>query len=89
MITDPDLLDIVRRLRNYMVAFDNVNVVLEKTLDIDDATISDPIHQLIPDVVSSARNISAVLKKIESSRQYRDLVKRYNLEEEQDENEES
>lgn len=87
MLSDPDLLDVTRRLRSAMSSFDNIQVVLEKLSSIEDTVITESVYGVLPDVVSTATKVAGVLKKIESSRQYREMTKRYNINEDQEDQE--
>jgi hypothetical protein len=80
-ITNADILDAVRRLRSYMSTLDNCHQVLENMKYIGDAAISSSIYALMPEVIDTSKKISATLKLIETGRQYRDMLKTYNMDE--------
>jgi inactivated superfamily I helicase len=81
-LSDPNLLDAVRRLRQYMSSLDNTQAVLESISSIDDKQVVDLAFNLTPKISNVAREISSALKIIEGCRQYRDMLRKYNLEDE-------
>lgn len=83
-ISDADLLDAVRRLRSYMSTMDNVHGVLNMVQDMDDQAIVKPIQSLIIDVPPVNLRIAHTLRAIENSRQYRDMTKKFNLQQDED-----
>ncbi len=83
-ITDADILDTVRRLRSYMSTLDNVHTVLGNMEYIGDASISGSVSGLLPKVINTSKEISITLKLIENSKSYRDMLKNYNMEDEED-----
>lgn len=83
-LSDPDLLDVVRRLRQYMSSLDNTQAVLESLSNIDDKQVVDATFTLIPRIVNITDDISSTLKIVEGSRQYREMAKKFNLEDEDD-----
>lgn len=85
-ISDADILDIVRRLRAYMTALDNSHLVLNGLAGIEDAAIRTSVEDALPDTLAASRKISVTLKLIENSKSYRDMLKKFNIKEE-DENE--
>lgn len=82
MLSDPDLLDVTRKLRSFMTTFDNIHILLEKVSKIEDSSVTDPVYSVTPEVVTTAQKVSTVLKKLESSKQYREMIKRYNIQDE-------
>lgn len=81
-ITDADILDTVRKLRSYMSTFDNVHQVLGNMEYIGDSTISGGVTALLPKVINMSKEISITLKLIENSKSYRDMLKNFNIDEE-------
>ena len=78
-ITDADMLDTVRKLRSYMSTLDNVHQVLGNMEYIGDSLISGSVTTLLPQVINSGKQISITLKLIENSKNYRDMLKNYNM----------
>lgn len=83
-ITDADILDTVRRLRTYMSTLDNCHQVLGNMVYIGDAQISNGVTTLLPKVINTSKEISITLKLIENSKSYRDMLKNFNMEEEEE-----
>jgi len=83
-LSDPDLLDVVRKLRQYMSSLDNTHAVLDALQNIEDKQVVDATFSIIPKVSNVASDISAALKVIEGCKQYRDLLRKYSLEDEDD-----
>lgn len=81
-LTDAELLDSVRRLRSYMITMDNVHHVLNQVESIDDPTVSKLASATILDVPTINTKVSLMLRTIEASKQYRDMLKKYNMKEE-------
>jgi DNA-binding transcriptional MerR regulator len=84
-LEDAELLDVVRRLRSYMITIDNVHHVLGQSQLMDDDTIKQQSASLLVDAPELNTRVSALLRSIEASKQYRSMVKKYNLTEEMDE----
>lgn len=79
-ISDAELLDTVRRLRTYMTTIDGCHVVFGKMPNIGDATILSGISSLLPELFKTGQKISQNLKLIENSKQYRDLLRKFHME---------
>lgn len=80
MITHAELLDVVRRLRSYVATIDNIHQVFYIVNDIDDTTIRDNATKLLADIPAFNTRVSKLLKQIEASKQYRDMAKKFNME---------
>lgn len=78
-LSDADLLDIVRRLRSYMSATDNVHNTLNMAQDIDDPTVIKQIQSLLVDIPPVTLRCAQALRGIEATRQYRDMTKKFNI----------
>ena len=83
-LTNAELLDIVRRLRNYMSTIDNIHTTLNSVLQIDDVTISTKTSALLSTVAGTNAQIAQLLRQIEASKSYRDMAKKFNIKEEED-----
>jgi len=79
MIDDAELLDTTRRLRQYMVTLDSCHVALGKISNDDDKQLADAIIPLLPDIIKTSMRISHVLKIVENSRHYKDMLRKYNI----------
>lgn len=77
---DAELLDTVRKLRIYMATFDNCHMVLTRAVEI---TPNESMSGILPDLRESAKKISDLLKNIEASKEYRDMMKKYNMKDEE------
>ena len=84
MISDAELLDVVRRLRTYMITIDGTHIVFNKGLAIGDQNIESSIGSLLPELSKTGQKISQTLKLIENSKQYRDLIRKFHLEKTED-----
>lgn len=82
---DSEVLDTVRKLRNYIVNVDNTHLILTKLDKFNDVVISETASALMPELISVNSKISALLKQIEISRPYKDMAKRFNIEVSNDE----
>jgi hypothetical protein len=78
-ITDADILDIVRKLRTYTSSLDNCHQVLDSLVYIGDAQISSGVSEVLPDIINTTKKISVILKLLENSRNYRDMIKHFNI----------
>lgn len=87
-LADSDLLDVVRRLRSYMATMDNVHNTLNLVQEMDDEQIKKDAKSLLLDVPGVNTRVSMLLRTIESSRAYRDMVKKFNMQQEQESEEE-
>lgn len=79
VLEDADLLDSVRRLRSYMATLDNVHHVLTQVQLMDDPTVQSQATQLLNDTPDVNMRVSQLLRSIENSKQYRNMVKKYNI----------
>jgi hypothetical protein len=79
-ITDADILDIVRKLRTYTSLLDNCHCVLDSLSYVGNAQISEGVADVLPDIINTTQKISLVLKNIENSKNYRDMLKHFNRE---------
>lgn len=84
-VSDAEILDTVRKLRQYVTSMDNSYTVMDRLIKIDDAQIQDTLKNVMPKISSVAKEISVTLKSIENSRPYRDMVRKFNIEDEDDE----
>lgn len=81
-LSDADLLDIVRRMRTYMATVDNIHSVLNIAQDVDDPVIVKQIQTLLVDIPPINLKVAQVLRAIEACRPYRDMIKKFNIKEE-------
>jgi hypothetical protein len=86
-LTDADLLDVVRRLRSYMSTMDNVDNTLNLAQDIDDPTIVKQVQALLVDIPPITLRCAHVLRAVEATKQYREMIKKYNLTEDDEDGE--
>lgn len=84
-VTDADILDSVRRLRTYMMTLDNSHLVLNGLASIEDEAIANEVKEVLPVIQGTALRISKVLKAVEASKGYRDMLKKFNMKEETEE----
>lgn len=84
-VTDADILDIVRRLRTYMMTLDNCHLVLNGLANIEDEAIAREVEDVLPGIQTTALRVSKVLKSVEASKGYRDMLKKFNMKEETEE----
>lgn len=77
-ITDAELLDIVRRLRTYVSSMDNVHHILTTIGKFDDVVPMD-ITPLTTDISNINARVIKLLKAIESSRAYKDMVVKFTM----------
>lgn len=78
-VTNAEILDIVRRLRTYMMTLDNSHLVLNGLASIEDEIIANEVKDVLPVVQGTALKISKVLKAVEASKGYRDMLKTFNM----------
>lgn len=81
-LSNAELLDAVRRLRTYMITLDNVHHVLTQTEGMDDDAVADMATSLLVEAPATNAKISLILRTIEATKQYRDMLKTYNLKDE-------
>ena len=86
MISDADLLDTVRRLRTYMTTIDSCHMVFSKGSEIGDSMIESSITTLLPELFKTGQKVSQTLKLIENSKLYRDMLRKFNMKEDEDDN---
>lgn len=80
-IPNAELLDIIRKLRTYTATLDNVHNVLRTTKESDDQQIVDMATELLNITPQIATKTAMLLRKIESSKSYREIVKTFNIKE--------
>lgn len=83
-LSDPDLLAIVRKMRQNMSALDNIHTLTISLSKISDKNVVDSTYVLLPKLSNIAQDIAEVLKLIEATKQYRDMIKNYGLEDSND-----
>lgn len=83
-LEDAELLDAVRRVRSYMITIDNVHHVLTKLQLMDDKVIVDQSMSLLGDAPDLNMRISLLLRSVESSKQYRAMIRKFNINEEEE-----
>ncbi len=76
VVSDANLLDIVRRLRTYMSTLDNCHLAIIQTRELDDEMV-EIADSTVESVRIAASKISNILKVIESTRQYKEMVRKY------------
>jgi len=82
MATDRDeaeIIDVVRGLRQYITGFDNSHVLLGKVHAIADEEIRERIRVVASKISGVSRETSAVLQALEKSTQYRNILKKYKI----------
>jgi hypothetical protein len=82
MLSDAEILDVVRRIRTYLATMDNCHLVLGLAQNIDDKNIVDQVTKLAPDLINVGGRMSQVLRQIETSKPYREMLKKFNIKEE-------
>jgi DNA-binding transcriptional MerR regulator len=83
-LTDAALLDIVRRLRSYVVTVDNIHFILDSLKEIDDVTIVKQTMELSEQAPIVNTKVSQLLRQIENSKTYRMMLHKFNLEHTED-----
>jgi DNA-binding transcriptional MerR regulator len=83
-LTDAALLDIVRRLRSYVVTVDNIHFILDSLKEIDDVTIVKQTMELSEQAPIVNTKVSQLLRQIENSKTYRNMLHKFNLEHTED-----
>ena len=83
-IENSDLLDVVRKLRTYMSQTDGLHKSIETLDTFDDKSVRDELNPTLQSVYSLGKNLSVVLKHIENSKQFREMLKSYNMEQEEE-----
>lgn len=81
-LSNAELLDSVRRLRTYMITMDNVHHVLTQAEGMDDDTVAEMAKTLLVEAPAMNAKVSLLLRTIEATKQYRDMLKTYNLNDE-------
>lgn len=79
MVADADLLDLVRKMRQYMTTLDGCHMALDIAAGIEELAIKKDATAMQSEVVAVAKKTSELLKKIESTKQYRDMLRKYNM----------
>lgn len=83
-ISNAELLDIIRRLRSYTATLDNVHSVLNIAKESDDTQVAAAAKSLMEHTPPVATMVSMLLRKIESSKAYREVVREFNLKEKEE-----
>jgi hypothetical protein len=83
-IDDADLLDSVRKLRTYMSNMDNCHVTLGKVSTIEEKVVADTILGVMPKILDTSNEIYQALKIVENSSLFKDMVRKFNIQEEDD-----
>lgn len=78
-ISDADILDIVRRLRVYMITLDNCHLVADHLTDIEESDIKRQLMDTIFSISETNQKLSQTLKLIENSKSYREMAKKFNI----------
>ena len=83
-ISDAEILDVVRRLRQYVTTLDNCHLVLDKLSKINDESIKTNVKALIPELIIAGSKTATTLKNIEASKSYRDMLKKFHIDDNKD-----
>jgi hypothetical protein len=87
-ISEVDLLDVVRRLRGHINSLDNSHLLSEKLNQFGDQALTIMAERLANDINNVAASGANLLKHIENSPQFRQLVKKYRPERSEQESDE-
>lgn len=87
-LTDAELLNIVRVLRLHMASMDNCHTAIENLNRISEEQISTTAKLFSNEIRETNLKISKLLKLVEGSKSYRDMLKNFNMKEEPTKNEE-
>lgn len=67
-----------------MATVDNIHSVLNSAQDIDDPVIVKQIQTLLVDIPPVNLKLAQVLRAVEASRSYRDMIKKFNIKQEEE-----
>jgi hypothetical protein len=84
-ISEADLIDMVRRLRQNVALLDTCNWLVDRVKLIQDPLLNALADEVYARVNQSATTVATLLKHLENNRQYREIVKQYKSAEYSDE----
>jgi hypothetical protein len=76
-VSDADILDVVRKLRQYTNSLDNVHWLIAKIEAINDPQLSALANKVMLQVDEAGAQAANLLKHVEGNKTYRDIVKKY------------
>lgn len=76
-VNEVDLLDVVKRLRGHINNLDNSNLLATKLRQFDDPALTLMAERIAIEIDNVAASAANLLKHVENSQQYRDIVRRY------------
>lgn len=77
IVSEVDLIDVVRKLRGYINTLDNTHLLTLTLKQFDDPALTNMAERVAVDVDNVASSAANLLKHVESSTQYRAIIKRY------------
>lgn len=74
---EADILDIVKRLRQFTNALDNVHWLADKLELLQDPALTTMANRTMGQIDEAGAQSANLLKHVEGSKAYRDIVKKY------------
>lgn len=84
-VNDVDMIDIVRRLRQNLATLDSCDWLVEKVKNLEDPVINTLSSEVYARINHASSTIAVLLKHLENSKVYRDILKKYRVKDDADE----
>ncbi len=84
-ISDVDMIDVVRRLRTSLTTLDTCDWLVDKVKNLEDPVINTLSTEVYARINHASSTIAVLLKHLENSKVYRDILKKYRVKDEPEE----
>ena len=81
---DVDMIDVVRRLRQQLATLDTCDWLVDKVKHMEDPVINTLSSEVYARVNHASSTVAVLLKHLENSKGYRDILKKYRVKEDTD-----
>jgi hypothetical protein len=78
---DVDMIDVVRRLRQQLAMLDTCDWLVDKVKHMEDPVVNTLSSEVYARVNHASSTLSVLLKHLENSKTYRDILKKYKVKE--------
>jgi hypothetical protein len=76
---DVDMIDVVRKLRQQLAILDTCDWLIDKIKNLEDPVVTTLSSEVYARINHASSTIAVLLKHLESSKIYRDILKKYRV----------
>ena len=81
---DVDMIDVVRRLRKELASLDTCDWLVDKVKNMEDPVINTLSSEVYARINHASSTIAVLLKHLENSKIYRDILRKYRVRDDSD-----